>query len=134
MLGLEITLSSMTNLALSSPIQNHNWSIPAYLHQVASHTPEHVSFPGAVDESKSAVSDQQPTETPKQKDTPVFLPRTDVDGVSQDDSFEGYAAELRQCQSKMRNGPYSSIHPPRPLSNVSHGSQNNTTQYKATFV
>ncbi|XP_053366291.1 regulator of G-protein signaling 12 isoform X2 [Clarias gariepinus] len=89
---------------------------------------------GAVDESKSAVSDQQPTETPKQKDTPVFLPRTDVDGVSQDDSFEGYAAELRQCQSKMRNGPYSSIHPPRPLSNVSHGSQNNTTQYKATFV
>ncbi|XP_072543936.1 regulator of G-protein signaling 12 [Salminus brasiliensis] len=55
-----------------------------------------------------------------------------VDGVSLEDSFEGYAAELRQCQSKMRNSTYSSIDPTRPLSSLSD--KNNTIQYKATFV
>lgn len=86
-----------------------------------------------MDESETPASHQQ-GETPEQKDSPPFEQKTDVDDVPQDESFEGYAAELRQCQSKMRNGTYSSIHPPRPLNNVSHSSQNNTAQYKATFV
>ncbi|MCI4377548.1 hypothetical protein PGIGA_G00204850 [Pangasianodon gigas] len=88
---------------------------------------------GAVDESESRVSHQQ-GETSAQKDSPSFEQRTDVEDVPLDESFEGYAAELRQCQSKMRNGTYSSINPPRPLNNVSHSSQNNAAQYKATFV
>ncbi|XP_058251492.1 regulator of G-protein signaling 12 isoform X1 [Hemibagrus wyckioides] len=84
---------------------------------------------GAVDESETPTSHQH-----EKTSEPSFEQRTEVDDAPQDESFEGYAAELRQCQSKMRNGTYSSIHPPRPLNNVSHGSQNNTTQYKATFV
>ncbi|XP_060790025.1 regulator of G-protein signaling 12 isoform X3 [Neoarius graeffei] len=88
---------------------------------------------GAVDESETPASHQQ-GETPEQTDSPSFEQKTDVDDVPQDESFEGYAAELRQCQSKMRNGTYSSIHPPHPFNNVSYSSQNNTTQYKATFV
>ncbi|KAK3545304.1 hypothetical protein QTP70_003654 [Hemibagrus guttatus] len=88
---------------------------------------------GAVDESETPTSHQR-EKTSAQKNLPSFEQRTEVDDAPQDESFEGYAAELRQCQSKMRNGTYSSIHPPHPLNNVSHGSQNNTTQYKATFV
>ncbi|KAK2860604.1 hypothetical protein Q7C36_004770 [Tachysurus vachellii] len=87
----------------------------------------------AVDGSETPASHQH-GKTPAQIDLPSSEEKTEVDVVPQDESFEGYAAELRQCQSKMRNGTYSSIHPPRPLNNVSHGSENNTTQYKATFV
>lgn len=100
------------------------------IHQVAPHTPEHFSFSGAVDENETPENLQQ-GETPAQNDSEQ---RTGVDNVPQDESFEGYAAELRQCQSKMKNGTYSSIHPARPLNNVSQSSQNKTTQYKATFV
>ncbi|XP_053484829.1 regulator of G-protein signaling 12 isoform X1 [Ictalurus furcatus] len=88
---------------------------------------------GAVDESETPVSHQQ-EKTPAQKDSQSSKQRTDGDDIPQDESFEGYAAELRQCQSKMRTGTYSSVHPPHALNNVSHGSQNSTTQYKATFV
>ncbi|XP_015462793.3 regulator of G-protein signaling 12 isoform X1 [Astyanax mexicanus] len=58
--------------------------------------------------------------------------RKAVDGVSMEDSFEGYAAELRQCQSKMRSSTYPAMDPARPLSSLSEN--NNTIQYKATFV
>ncbi|XP_066538007.1 regulator of G-protein signaling 12 isoform X3 [Hoplias malabaricus] len=58
--------------------------------------------------------------------------RVGVDGGNLEDSFEGYAAELRQCQSKMRNGIFPSIQDPsRPLSSLT---DKNTIQYKATFV
>ncbi|KAI4879716.1 hypothetical protein NFI96_013870 [Prochilodus magdalenae] len=67
---------------------------------------------------------------PGQQGSQSLDKRTGVDGVSLEDSFEGYAAELRQCQSKMRNG--SSIDSTRPLSSLSDKS--NSIQYKATFV
>lgn len=55
-------------------------------------------------------------------------------GVTLEDSFEGYAAELRQCQNKMRNGIYPSTEVPRPLSGVLEVNETDTVQYKATFV
>nr|XP_009301361.1 regulator of G-protein signaling 12 isoform X3 [Danio rerio] len=55
-------------------------------------------------------------------------------GVTLEDSFEGYAAELRQCQNKMRNGVYPSTEAPRPLSGVLEVNESDTVQYKATFV
>ncbi|KAI2662883.1 Regulator of G-protein signaling 12 [Labeo rohita] len=57
-----------------------------------------------------------------------------VEGVTLEDSFEGYAAELRQCQSKMRNGIYPSTEASRPLSGVLEVNESDTVQYKATFV
>ncbi|KAL6490490.1 hypothetical protein MHYP_G00008350 [Metynnis hypsauchen] len=70
--------------------------------------------------------------SPAQEGLQSVVKRTGVDGVGLEDSFEGYAAELRHCQSKMRNGTYPSIDPTRPLSSLSE--KNNTVQYKATFV
>ncbi|XP_026122395.1 regulator of G-protein signaling 12 isoform X2 [Carassius auratus] len=55
-------------------------------------------------------------------------------GVTLEDSFEGYAAELRQCQTKMKNGIYPSTEAPRPLSGVLEVNESDTVQYKATFV
>ncbi len=55
-------------------------------------------------------------------------------GVTLEDSFEGYAAELRQCQNKIRNGSYPSTEGPRPLSGVLEVNESDTVQYKATFV
>ncbi|XP_051504361.1 regulator of G-protein signaling 12-like isoform X2 [Myxocyprinus asiaticus] len=57
-----------------------------------------------------------------------------VEGVTLEDSFEGYAAELRQCQNKMRNGIYSFTEASRPLSGVLEVSESETVEYKATFV
>ncbi|XP_073692473.1 regulator of G-protein signaling 12 isoform X2 [Garra rufa] len=57
-----------------------------------------------------------------------------VEGVTLEDSFEGYAAELRQCQNKMRNGIYPSTETSRPLSGVLEVNESDTVQYKATFV
>ncbi|XP_042615549.1 regulator of G-protein signaling 12-like isoform X2 [Cyprinus carpio] len=57
-----------------------------------------------------------------------------VERVILEDSFEGYAAELRQCQNKMRNGIYTSTDASRPLSGVLEVSESDTVQYKATFV
>ncbi|TTI61473.1 Regulator of G-protein signaling 12 [Bagarius yarrelli] len=88
---------------------------------------------GAVVESETPVSHQQ-GETAALKDSPSLNQRTEVDNSPQDESFEGYAAELRQCQSKMRNGAYSSIPSSHSLNSILHTSQDNTTQYKATFV
>ncbi len=55
-------------------------------------------------------------------------------GVTLENSFEGYASELRQCQNKMRNGIYPSTEAPRPLSGVLEVNESDTVQYKATFV
>ncbi|XP_062850150.1 regulator of G-protein signaling 12 isoform X2 [Trichomycterus rosablanca] len=60
--------------------------------------------------------------------------KTGVKKVNLEESFECYAAELRQCQSKMKNGIYPSSHPPRPLSSISQDSTKSTAQYKATFI
>ncbi|KAI5609590.1 regulator of G-protein signaling 12 isoform X1 [Silurus asotus] len=124
---------SSPNSTLLPPVPTssppHDAVTPAPLLPSAHRNPSSV----AVDDTKTAMSGQK-GETVERKDSPSFERSTDVEAAPQDESFEGYAAELRQCQSKMRNGTYSSIHPSRPLSNVSNSSQNNTTQYKATFV
>ncbi|XP_052001899.1 regulator of G-protein signaling 12 isoform X2 [Xyrauchen texanus] len=57
-----------------------------------------------------------------------------VEGVTLEDSFEGYAAEIRQCQNKMKNGIYPSTEASRPLSGVLEVSESETVEYKATFV
>ncbi|TRY92553.1 hypothetical protein DNTS_029827, partial [Danionella cerebrum] len=54
--------------------------------------------------------------------------------VTLEDSFEGYAAELRQCQTKMRNGIYPPTEAARPLSGVPEVIESDAVQYKATFV
>lgn len=133
---IEKSLTSRTNPALFFPsTPNRSINISAFLlviHQVAPHTLEHFSFSDAVDEGEKPEIQQQ-EERPAHEESLCFEQRTNVDNVPQDESFEGYAAELRQCQSKMRNGTYSSIHP-HSHNHVPHSSQNNTTQYKATFV
>nr|XP_055052352.1 regulator of G-protein signaling 12 isoform X4 [Misgurnus anguillicaudatus] len=69
-----------------------------------------------------------------QENSSVLDKGVSVKGVTMEDSFEGYAAELRQCQSKMRNGIYPSTEPSRPLSGVLEVNESDTVQYKATFV
>ncbi|XP_026873042.2 regulator of G-protein signaling 12 isoform X1 [Electrophorus electricus] len=72
--------------------------------------------------------------SPPQEGSVPLDKKLGVDGVTLEDSFEGYAAELRQCQSKMRNGAHPSFNPTRPLSTLADVNKNNTVQYKATFV
>ncbi|XP_057219068.1 regulator of G-protein signaling 12-like isoform X2 [Triplophysa rosa] len=69
-----------------------------------------------------------------QDNSPVLDSGVNVDGVTLEDSFEGYAAELRQYQNKMRNCIYSSIEPSCPLSDMLEVNESDTVQYKATFV
>lgn len=69
-----------------------------------------------------------------QENSPTLDSGVNVKGVTLEDSFEGYAAELRQCQNKMRNGIHSSSEPSRPLSGVLEVNESDTVQYKATFV
>ncbi|KAA0723013.1 Regulator of G-protein signaling 12 [Triplophysa tibetana] len=69
-----------------------------------------------------------------QDNSPVLDSGVDVDGVTLEDSFEGYAAELRQYQNKMTNGIYSSTEPSCPLSDMLEVNKSDTVQYTATFV
>lgn len=76
---------------------------------------------------------QHPSST-SQVDSSVLDKGVSVEGVTLEDSFEGYAAELRQCQNKMRNGIYPPTESSRPLSGVLEVNESDTVQYKATFV
>ncbi|XP_056599981.1 regulator of G-protein signaling 12 isoform X2 [Triplophysa dalaica] len=69
-----------------------------------------------------------------QANSPVLDSGVNVDGVTLEDSFEGYAAELRQYQNKMRNGIYSSTEPSCPLSDMLELNKSDALQYNATFV
>ncbi|XP_051976642.1 regulator of G-protein signaling 12-like isoform X2 [Xyrauchen texanus] len=69
-----------------------------------------------------------------QVDSAVLDKEASVGGITLEDSLEGYAAELRQCQNKMRNCIHPSTEAPRPLSGVLEVSESDTVQYKATFV
>ncbi|KAK7176899.1 hypothetical protein R3I93_000978 [Phoxinus phoxinus] len=78
--------------------------------------------------TSTAVNNQHPSST-SQVDSSVR-----DRGVTLEDSFEGYKAELRQCQNKMRNGIHPSTEASRPLSGVLEVNESDTVQYKATFV
>ncbi|XP_067301394.1 regulator of G-protein signaling 12 isoform X2 [Pseudorasbora parva] len=105
-----------------------NFTPPACIHKRPS--------PGTEEENActSAANIQPPSSITSQVDSTVQDRGVSVEGVTLEDSFEGYAAELRQCQNKMKNGIYPSTEPSRPLSGVLEVNESDTVQYKATFV
>ncbi|XP_051755830.1 regulator of G-protein signaling 12 isoform X2 [Ctenopharyngodon idella] len=120
---------------LSSPpyegsLPEANFTPPSCIHRRASPgTEEGNTCTSAVKKQGT----QHPSST-SQVDSSVLDKGVSVEGVTLEDSFEGYAAELRQCQNKMRNGIYPPTESSRPLSGVLEVNESDTVQYKATFV